>query len=136
VNWYRHDWQYVGLVVAVGVGAYLAIAWGDLDILQRVMLGSFLVLLLHEFEEWGWPGGEPAVLNKVIPLTPMGKVIGSGATSVNASRYPANANSAMVVNVFAGYPIYVLAFTLPIRSGSASSPRSSSGSASSSSTAS
>jgi Protein of unknown function with HXXEE motif len=28
---------------------------------------------------------------------------------VNSDRYPANANSAMVVNVFAAYPIYILA---------------------------
>jgi Protein of unknown function with HXXEE motif len=109
VNWYRHHWQYVGLVVAVGVAAYLAIAWRDLDIEQRVMLGSFILLLLHEAEEWAWPGGEPAVLNKVIPLSPMGKVFGRGATGENSDRYPANANSAMVVNVFAAYPIYILA---------------------------
>jgi uncharacterized protein with HXXEE motif len=109
VSWYRHNWQYVGLVVAVGVVVYLAIAWRDLDITRRVLLTSFVVLLLHEFEEWGWPGGEPAVLNKVIPLSPMGKVIGAGASTENADRYPSNANSAMVVNVFAAYPIYIVA---------------------------
>lgn len=109
MSWYRHHWWWVGVVVAVGVAVYLAIAWGNLDIEQRVMLGSFLVLLLHEAEEWAWPGGEPAVLNNVIPLSPMGKLIGSGATSENSNRYPSNANSAMVVNVFAAYPIYILA---------------------------
>jgi hypothetical protein len=109
MSWYRHHWQYVGLLVALGVAIYLAVAWGDLNVEQRVILGSFLVLLLHEAEEWAWPGGEPAVLNKVIPLSPMGKVIGSGATSENSNRYPSNANSAMVVNVFAAYPIYILA---------------------------
>lgn len=110
MNWYRHRWQYVGLVVAVGVAVYLAVAWGDLDVEQRVMLASFVVLLLHEFEEWGWPGGEPAVLNKVMPLSPMGRMVGRGATSGNADRYPSNANSSMVVNVIAAYPIYILAF--------------------------
>lgn len=96
-------------MVAAGVAVYLAVAWGSLNIEQRVMIGSFLVLLLHEAEEWAWPGGEPAVLNKVIPRSPMGKLIGRGATSENADRYPSNANSAMVVNVFAAYPIYILA---------------------------
>jgi hypothetical protein len=99
MNWYRHHWQYVGLVVAVGVLAYLVVGWNDLDILQRVMLGSFLVLLLHEFEEWGWPGGEPAILNTVMH-----------DDSPAPDRYPSNANSSMVVNVFAAYPIYILAF--------------------------
>lgn len=109
MGWYRHHWWWVGVVVAVGVAVYLAVAWGDLNIEQRVILGSFFVLLLHEAEEWAWPGGEPAVLNKVIPRSPMGKLIGAGATSENSNRYPSNANSAMVVNVFAAYPIYILA---------------------------
>ena len=109
MSWYRHHWWWVGVVVAAGVVVYLAVAWGDLDIEQRVMLGSFLVLLLHEAEEWAWPGGEPAVLNKVITRSPMGKVIGAGASEENADRYPSNANSAMVVNVFAAYPVYILA---------------------------
>jgi hypothetical protein len=110
VDWYRHSWWNVGLVVAVAVLAYLVIGWSELHIPQRVMLGSFIVLLLHEFEEWGWPGGEPAVLNKVLATaSPMNKVIGRGATSANADRYPSNANSAMIVNVFAGYPIFILA---------------------------
>jgi hypothetical protein len=110
MGWYRHHWQYVGLVVAAGVLAYLGIGWDSLDIPQRVMLGSFIVLLMHEFEEWGWPGGEPAVLNRVIPMaSPINKMIGAGANSANFDRYPSNANSAMVVNVFAAYPIYIIA---------------------------
>ena len=110
MDWYRHHWWWVGLVVAVGVAIYLAVAWGDLNIEQRVMLGSFLVLLLHEAEEWARPGGEPAILNKVIARSsPANKVIGVEASSENADRYPSNANSAMVVNVFAAYPVYILA---------------------------
>ena len=62
-----------------------------------MLVASFVVLLLHEFEEWGWPGGEPAVLNKVI------------FNSGKLDRYPLNANSAMIVNVFAAYPLYIAA---------------------------
>jgi hypothetical protein len=97
MSWYRHHWQYVGLVLAVVSLAYLAIGWDSLDVRQRVLVASFVVLLLHEFEEWGWPGGEPAVLNKVI------------FNSGKPDRYPLNANSAMIVNVFAAYPLYVAA---------------------------
>jgi hypothetical protein len=50
VDWYRHHWPYVGVAVAVGVAVYLAAVWGDLDIEQRVILGSFILLLLHEAE--------------------------------------------------------------------------------------
>jgi hypothetical protein len=109
LGWYRHHWWWVGVLVAVGVAIYLAAAWHNLEIERRVMLGSFLVLLLHEAEEWAWPGGEPAILNRVISRTPTGGMIGKGATAANADRFPSNANSAMVVNVFAAYPIYILA---------------------------
>ena len=97
MGWYRHHWQNVGLVVAVAALAYLAIGWGSLDIMQRVLLASFVVLLLHEFEEWGWPRGEPAILNMAIN------------DSRAPDRYPSNAKAQMVVNVFAPYPIYILA---------------------------
>ena len=78
MSWYRHHWQYVGLVLAVVSLAYLAIGWDSLDVRPRVLVASFVVLLLHEFEEWGWPGGEPAVLNKVI--------FNSGKRSVSLER--------------------------------------------------
>jgi hypothetical protein len=97
MSWYRHNWQYVGLALVVVLLAYLAIGWDGLDVMQRVLLASFAVLLLHEFEEWGWPGGEPAILNKVIYDSP------------KPDRYPLNANSAMIVNVFAAYPFYIAA---------------------------
>jgi hypothetical protein len=97
MSWYRHNWQYAGLVLVVIPLGYLAIGWDSLDVMQRVLLVSLGVLLLHEFEEWGWPGGEPAILNKVIYDGP------------KPDRYPLNANSAMIVNVFAAYPLYIVA---------------------------
>lgn len=56
MSWYRHNWQYVGVVLLVIPLAYLAIGWDSLDVMERVLLASLAVLLLHEFEEWGWPG--------------------------------------------------------------------------------
>jgi hypothetical protein len=38
------------------------------------------------------------------------RACGAGATEENSDRYPSNANSAMIVNVLAGYPVYILAF--------------------------
>lgn len=45
----------------------------------------------------GLARGEPAILNKVIYDSP------------KPDRYPLNANSAMIVNVFAAYPLYIVA---------------------------
>lgn len=39
MDWYRHHWWWVGVVVAVGVLVYLLVAWGELDVEQRVMIG-------------------------------------------------------------------------------------------------
>ena len=57
---------------------------------------GFALVPLHEFEEYGWPGGEPAIMNKVIQ------------PSKRPDRYPLNQNSAMVVNV-AWYPFALVA---------------------------
>jgi hypothetical protein len=101
MNWYLHHWWNVGLVIAGGVFAYLAIAWDSLEVVQRVLLASFGVLPLHQFEEWGWPGGEPAVLNKVIFRSDI------------PDRYPANPFNAMVVNIVVGYPVLLVAVFFP-----------------------
>jgi hypothetical protein len=66
-----------------------------------VLLAGFVLVPLHEFEEYGWPGGEPAIMNKVIQ------------PSDRPDRYPLNQNSALVVNVAAWYPFAIVAALLP-----------------------
>jgi hypothetical protein len=97
MSWYRHHWWWVGLEVVIPLAVFTVLDWHHLDVQQRVLLGSFIVLLLHEFEEWGWPGGEPVILNSIIHDSP------------TPDHYPSNANSAMVVNVFVTYPVYIVA---------------------------
>ncbi len=94
--WYRGNWYWVGGLVAAGALIYLAVAWSSLDVLQRVLLAGFALVPAHEFEEYGWPGGEPAIMNKVIQ------------PSDRPDRYPLNQNSAMVVNV-SWYPFALVA---------------------------
>jgi Protein of unknown function with HXXEE motif len=96
MQWYRANWYWVGGLVAAAAVIYLAAAWGSLDELQRLLLAGFALVPLHEFEEYGWPGGEPAIMNKVIQ--PSGR----------PDRYPLNQNSAMIVNV-SWYPFALLA---------------------------
>jgi Protein of unknown function with HXXEE motif len=98
--WYRGNWYWVGGLVAAGALIYLALAWSGLDVLQRVLLAGFVLVPAHEFEEYGWPGGEPAIMNKVIQ------------PSDRPDRYPLNQNSAMVVNV-SWYPFALVALIFP-----------------------
>jgi hypothetical protein len=96
MGWYRNNWYWVGGLVAAAALIALAAAWGRLDHLERVLLVGFALVPLHELEEYGWPGGEPAIMNKVIQ------------PSDRPARYPLNQNSAMIVNV-SWYPFALLA---------------------------
>jgi hypothetical protein len=79
------------LVIALATGAYLAFSWSDLPVLQRLLIASFISILLHQFEEYGFPGGEPAIMNMVLQPSP------------TPERYPLNQNSALVTNVLCAY---------------------------------
>ncbi len=101
MSWYRRHWYTVGLFVAVGTIAFVAVRWQTLDVLQRLSLLNFVALLLHQFEEYGWPGGEPAIMNIVLQRSPI------------PDRYPLNQNSAMVINVLAAYSFYLIPAFFP-----------------------
>ncbi|HTP02981.1 MAG TPA: HXXEE domain-containing protein [Anaerolineales bacterium] len=96
MNYLRRNWYNFGLAVAVGVLIYVSLAWKSMDVLQRLLLLNFVALLLHQFEEYGWPGGEPAIMNMVLQ------------PSDTPDRYPLNQNSAMITNVVVTYIFYLL----------------------------
>lgn len=66
----------------------------SMELLLWLSLGS---LFLHQMEEWGYPGYFPGMLNTAL------------FSSDIPDRYPLNANSGMIVNVFFGWGSYVLA---------------------------
>jgi hypothetical protein len=79
----------------------LASAWAELVVLQRLLLVNFIVVLLHQAEEYRWPGGFPAVANLVLLRSPV------------PDRYPVNQNSAMVANLIFAYGFYLLPIFRP-----------------------
>ena len=82
----RRHWYSLGLLWAV-----VAIAWaflGRLPTVPMILLLNFAALTLHQFEEYGWPGGFPWLHNQVV-------MAGSGAVD----RFPLNQNSAAFINV-------------------------------------
>jgi Protein of unknown function with HXXEE motif len=66
-----------------------------------LLLLNFVVLLVHRFEEYGWPGGFPAIMNMVLQPSP------------TPDHYKLNQNSAMAVNVLAAYGFYLIAVFFP-----------------------
>jgi hypothetical protein len=101
MNFFRRHWYEIGAVVAIGTVVWLTLAWQDVGGLQRLLLLNFITLLIHQYEEYGWPGGLPAILNMGIMPSPM------------PDRYPLNQNSAMVVNLLAVYGFYLVPVFFP-----------------------
>ena len=58
-------------------------------------------MLFHQFEEYGWPGGFPGLSNITFNSTEA------------LDRYPLNAQTAMINNVFMTYTFYILAIIFP-----------------------
>jgi hypothetical protein len=108
MRWYvRHFYD-------VGVGAgFIALAWGvlaELNTLQQILLLSFAVLCLHEFEEYGWPGGFPSYMNRVMFPKIAARL---GQESGRSDRYILNQVNSAFVNVIAAYPFYILPIFFP-----------------------
>jgi Protein of unknown function with HXXEE motif len=62
---------------------------------------NFVGLLVHQFEEYRYPGYFPGQMNAGI------------SKSDKPDRYPLNPNLAMLINVVGGYPFYVLPVFFP-----------------------
>jgi hypothetical protein len=100
-NIYRRHWYNIGLFIGISVLVLTVIQWRTFGVLQLILLLNFVTLLFHQFEEYGWPGGEPAIMNKVLQPSEI------------PDRYPLNQNSAMITNVIAAYPFYLLPVLFP-----------------------
>lgn len=103
LRFFSRRWHDIGLVSAMVAGAYLASAWNELEIVERLLLFNFIVVLLHQFEEYSWPGGFPAVANLVM--------LGFGGLA----RYfkPLNQLSSMAANVLFAYVFYLMPVFFP-----------------------
>ena len=99
MNWFCRHWYDVGLFPAGIALLSLLIGWNGLSVLQRISLANFIGIMLHQFEEYGFPGGTPVFLNKYM----------RGGTE----RYPLNQFSAMLVNVVIAYLCYLLPVFFP-----------------------
>ena len=103
MKFYRRNWYYVGGGLFVVLAIALAILWNDMSVLRKLMWISFIALLVHQFEEYAWPGGFPAIMNIAWQPKDGGK----------SDRCPLNQQSALFVNVFVAYPFYILPILFP-----------------------
>ena len=98
--WNRH-WYECGLIPVIIAGILLVIKWNDMSVLLRLNTVSFMAMLIHQFAEYRFPGGEPAIMNILLQ------------ESDQPDRYPLNQFSAMFTNCLFSYVIYVLPLIFP-----------------------
>jgi hypothetical protein len=98
VNFLRQHWFDLGFALAGVIGLFLLTS--TLTPLAWLLWVSLLALLLHQFEEYRYPGYFPGMINVVM------------YQSRQPDRYPLNANTALIVNVVIGWLFYWLAARL------------------------
>lgn len=102
MSFLRRNWYYLGLLVGAAVAVWLALNWGETSWIQTLLALNLVVLVLHQFEEYAWPGGFPWICNEVL----MRKLAGP------PDRYVLNRNSATFVNTL-GWVFYLVPILLP-----------------------
>lgn len=96
MNYLRKYWQDIGGIVALVVCIGLLITHQNMQEINVILWLSFVAILVHQFEEYRWPGYFPGVFNIVM------------FKSSNPDKYPLNGQSAMVINGLIAYGFYLL----------------------------
>ena len=102
MNLYRHNWYYIGGILFVILSFVMGFFGSHVSHIQLILIYSFMALLIHQLEEYGLPGGFPALFN----------VIMNGETKA-PDRFPQNSNLAMIVNVPLAYSFYISGILFP-----------------------
>ncbi|MGM9537987.1 MAG: HXXEE domain-containing protein [Candidatus Onthomonas sp.] len=98
---FLYNWYNVSVAIAGLLAVVLAI--GDWDVRQRMLLGSSVVIFLHFFEEFAFPGG----------FAPMGIRVELRITDPDAHQWPLNQLNSMVGNWLFAVLVYLLPLFLP-----------------------
>jgi len=101
-NYLRHHWYYLGGILFAAL-SFFCIFWSDaMSHVQLILLASFMAMLIHQCEEYAWPGGFPSMANIVMCRE---KQV--------PDRYPFNANQCWISNTFLTYAFYIIPIFLP-----------------------
>ncbi|MGI4872575.1 MAG: HXXEE domain-containing protein [Janthinobacterium lividum] len=97
MNFWRKHWFDVGAGLALLLGGWLYLHRASLSPAQLLLGVSFVTLLLHQVEEYRWPGYFPGMLNAAV------------YRSATPERYPLNTQTALIINALLGWVVYALA---------------------------
>lgn len=97
----RRHWYNVGFMIALLSTVALVLVWKDISILQRLLILNFIIMQLHQFEEYAFPGGLPATMNIL------------QNKSEDPNRYLLNQNSTFWGCIITVYVFYFLPIFFP-----------------------
>lgn len=97
MNLLRKHWFDLGILFAAVVAFLLFYFKANTESLVFIMWLQLIMLFLHQFEEYRFPGYFPGLINKVM------------FKSKIPDRFPLNSQSALIINVLGAWPLYLLA---------------------------
>ena len=100
---YRDNWFNVGAVLAMVLASVLALSGRRLSRSRLFSALNLVALMVHQFEEYGFPGYFPGMMN------------GGLFKSEKPDRHPLNTNSALINNVVMFDLFYLLPVLFPKR---------------------
>lgn len=103
MKFWRRNWYYIGGALFVLLAFFMGL-WGcyHLQHIQVILIFSWMGMLMHQFEEYAYPGGFPLIANMV------------GLGEINSpDRYPINAMQGWLSNVIFCYLSYIIPIFFP-----------------------
>ena len=97
MNFLRQHWYDLGGILALSVSAYIFVNYNRLTDYHFLMWASCVSLFFHQLEEYRIVGTFPGMINTLMFKSDL------------PDRFPLNTQSALFVNVFFGWSIYLLA---------------------------
>jgi hypothetical protein len=101
-NYLRHNWYHIGGILFAALSFFYIFGGDSLSRIQTILLASFMAMLIHQCEEYSWPGGFPSMSNIVMCREKQAP-----------DRYPFNANQCWISNTFLTYAFYIIPIFLP-----------------------
>ncbi|AIQ68776.1 HXXEE domain-containing protein [Paenibacillus graminis] len=101
MNILRKYWPDLGMLVAAATGIGIVLNHRSMSELSMILWFSFIAILVHQFEEYRWPGYFGGLFNIVI------------FKSEQPKHYPLNPQSAMIINLIIAYVFYLLPVFFP-----------------------
>ncbi|MEK5239220.1 HXXEE domain-containing protein [Paenibacillus sp. FSL L8-0470] len=101
MNILRKYWPDLGMLVAAVTAIGIVINHRSMSELNMILWLSFIAILVHQFEEYRWPGYFGGLFNIVI------------FKSEQPEHYPLNPQSAMIINLVIAYVFYLLPVFFP-----------------------